>query len=128
VAGLATYNHKEPIMSKKSLATSPAAVVTLSGASTASTLAEDTVYILTNASASQAVSVAAPTFDGIQLTFLSTTTGQPIITFTGAKLRTGTAASATTATLAAQPGSGITVISSGGLWYVVGSSGTVVYA
>jgi len=115
-------------MSKKSLATSPEKVVTLSGASTASTIAESTIHILTYASAGQAVSVAASWADGIQLTFCSTTTGEPVITFTGAKLRTGTAASATTATLAAQPGSSITVISSGTLWYLVGSTGTVVYA
>ena len=88
------------------------------------------LYMVTDASAATIV-IPAPQNDGVRLTFMGQRAADHIFSFTGAKLRTGTAASATTATVdSAGPttGSGITVVSASGLWFVLSKVGTINYA
>jgi len=91
------------------------------------------LYMVTDANAATIV-IPAPQNDGVRLTFIGQRAADHIFSFTGAKLRTGTAASATTATVdsddAGSPvtGSGLTVVSASGLWFVLSKVGTINYA
>jgi hypothetical protein len=87
-------------------------------------------YSVNDASAAT-ITIPVPQDDGRLLTFICQRAANHIFSFTGAKLRTGTAASATTATVDSSggvTGSGLSVVSYGGLWFVLSKVGTINYA
>jgi len=88
---------------------------------------DDSGIFLLAASGGSTTSVPAPNFNGVVIVFASARAQTNVVSFTGATLRNGANATATTATLANVVGAGITVVGYNGLWYLMGSIGSVSY-
>jgi len=113
-------------MSKKSLATSPDAVL-FTTASTTISAVDSATYMIGSAGA-VTLTVPAPVIDGVVITFVSTTAQAHVVASTGSVMQNGVTANRAQATLDSVAGAGLSIISFRTSWYVISEVASPTYA